>query len=201
MKIIGITGGIGSGKTTVCQLFECLNVPVFYADAVAKKLMAEDQDVRHQVAELFGAEAYVNDKLNRAYLASIVFNNPDRLAQLNSVVHPAVAKATNIWAEKHRHHPYVLKEAAILFESGSYRHVDQIISVWAPVQLRIDRVMKRDGVTAEAVQKRIDNQISEGLRLSMSDYVIENDGQQLLTPQVLRVHLKCQASCIFVANS
>jgi dephospho-CoA kinase len=193
MKIIGITGGIGSGKTTVCKLFECLNVPVFYADEVGKRLMTDDIKVRAQVIRAFGSDSYIEGVLNRAYLSAIVFNHPEQLAKLNAIVHPAVAKATVTWVEAHRHHTYGLKEAAILFESGAFRHVDKVITVWAPIQLRIERVVQRDGVTAAEVQKRIDNQISEGLRLSLSDYVIENNGEQLLMPQVIRVHGRCLA--------
>ncbi|MCL4164703.1 UNVERIFIED_CONTAM: hypothetical protein GTU68_038753 [Idotea baltica] len=187
MKIIGITGGIGSGKTTVCQLFSCLNVPIFYADSVAKELMASDLELRSQIQSAFGSKAYVDEKLNRPYLASIVFKNEARLAELNALVHPAVGKATLAWAEENAQATYGLKEAAILFESGSHRHVEKVISVWAPKALRIQRVMVRDGVERSAVEQRIKNQLSEGLRLSMSDYVIENDGTQLLIPQVLRV--------------
>lgn len=188
MRIVGITGGIGSGKTTVCALFECLNIPVFYADQVAKHLMATDLDLRNQVMETFGESAYLNGQLNRPFLAKVVFGDEEKLKQLNAIVHPAVGAATIRWQNENHSAVYGLKEAAILFESGSYRYTEKVISVWAPKSMRIKRVVARDGVSEQSVERRIDNQISEALRLSLSDYVIENDGNQLLIPQVLRIH-------------
>ncbi len=187
MKVIGITGGIGSGKTTICKLFECLHVPVFYADEVAKEIMRTDLDVQHDITTAFGKDAYLDGMLNRSFLASVVFNDAIKLSTLNSIVHPAVGRATQSWNEANASSTYGLKEAAILFESGSHRHVEKVINVWAPLELRIKRVMKRDGVERDEVLKRAKNQISEGLRLSLSDFVIENDGKRLITPQVMRI--------------
>lgn len=188
MKIIGITGGIGSGKTTVCKLFASLDIPVFYSDIEAKRLMAEDNDVREAVIQAFGANAYINGKLDRAYLAGIVFNDADQLTVLNNIVHPAVGRATLAWADQYKHKAYGVKEAAILFESGSHLHCDATINVWAPEDIRVQRVMKRDGVSADKIRERMANQISETLRLALCDYVIKNDGETLLLPQVHRLH-------------
>ncbi len=188
MIIVGLTGGIGSGKTTVCKIFECLGIPVFYADAEAKKLMSTDIELVENIKSAFGQKAYQSNSLNRSFLADQVFGDPKKLKVLNDLVHPAVGRATIKWREANSSSPYGLKEAAILFESGSYRQVSKVISVWAPLELRIKRVMLRDNVMPEAVLARIKNQLSESLRLSLSDFVIENDGRQLLIPQVLRLH-------------
>lgn len=188
MKIIGITGGIGSGKTTVCKLFAALGVPVFYSDKEAKRLMTEDPIVREEVIAAFGTESYVDGQLNRKHLASIVFQDKAQLEILNGITHPAVGRATMRWAEANAHHAYGVKEAAILFESGSHLHCDKTINVWAPAQIRIDRVMQRDQVTAQKVRDRMANQISETLRLALCDYVIKNDGREMLAPQVWRLH-------------
>jgi len=188
MKLIGITGGIGSGKTTVCKIFETLGVPIFCADVEAKKLMQADDRVRNEIIQAFGDDAYNEQRLNRGFLARIVFNNEIQLDRLNAIVHPAVKRATMKWVDDNQDSAYGLKEAAILFESGSYKHVAAVINVWAPLATRVERVMRRDKVDRESVMARVSKQISEPLRLSLSDYVIKNDGEQLLLPQVMRIH-------------
>ena len=189
MLKVGITGGIGSGKTTVCKIFECLGIPVYYADDRGKWLMNHDSDVKEAVITVFGEHAYLDDgQLNRKYLGNQVFHNQALLNQLNAIVHPAVAKDTSAWQAQQINVPYTLKEAAILFESGSHQQLDYVIVVDAPVALQIDRVMKRDQVTAEAVKARIAKQMTAPEKRALADFIIENDGQQLLIPQVLNIH-------------
>ena len=189
MLKVGITGGIGSGKTTVCYIFECLNIPVYYADDRGKWLMNNDPGVKEAITDLFGIHAYLNDgNLNRKYLADQVFQNQALLNQLNAIVHPAVAKDTRAWQSQQINVPYTLKEAAILFESGGHHHLDYVIVVDAPEALRIDRVMHRDGISAEAVKARISKQMPTAKKRAMADFIIENDGHRLLVPQVLAIH-------------
>jgi dephospho-CoA kinase len=188
MLKIGITGGIGSGKSTVCDIFSQLGIPVYNSDIRAKELMSEDAELREDVIRHFGEKAYENGELNRPYLADVVFNNKEKLEILNSLVHPAVGRDFNRWLENHRDSPYILKEAALLLESGSYKTLDKMIMVNAPEELRISRVMERDSVPREEVEKRISNQWSEEKKSEMSDYFISNNGEQLLVPQVMKLH-------------
>lgn len=186
---IGITGGIGSGKTTVCRLFETLGVPVYYADERAKWLMVNDEALIVGIKALFGEAAYQPDgSLNRAYIAERAFHNEPLLEQLNGLVHPAVGRDSLVWFSEHQQSPYVLKEAALLFESGSYRQLDAIIVVAAPEELRIERVMRRDGVSREAVLARIRRQWPQEEKIHLADYVIHNDGQSSLIRQVWELH-------------
>lgn len=188
MKIIGITGGIGSGKTTVCGIFAELGVPVYYADDRAKAVMVEDAELMLAIREAFGEEAYVDGKLNRPFLAQRVFNSEEELAKLNKLVHPAVARDFTEWATAHSDSPYIIKEAAILFESGAYRSVQETVMVTAPEEVRIQRVVKRDGITGAEVRQRMDRQWSEERKAEMADHIIVNDGGRLLIPQVLALH-------------
>lgn len=188
-KIIGITGGIGSGKTTVCEVFAELGVPVYFADERAKHLMVEDAELMSSIREAFGEQAYANGKLNRPYLAQVVFSSDQALKKLNGLVHPAVARDFLNWATAHRDHAYIVKEAAILFESGAYRAVDWTVLVTAPEKVRIARVMKRDGATELEVRSRMDNQWPEERKAQMADHVIANDGHEPLLPAVLGLHL------------
>lgn len=185
---IGITGGIGSGKTTVCKVFELLGIPVFYADEEAKSLMVKDELLVSKIKSALGEEAY-SDKntLNRKHIASLVFNNPEKLAQLNSLVHPAVFKAFDVWVLQ-QSSPYVLKEAALLFESDSYKLNDKNILVSCPLDLRINRVKKRDQITKEKVLERIANQFPEEQKLALADFQIQNNEQEFIIPQVLQLH-------------
>lgn len=185
---IGITGGIGSGKTTVCKIFELLRVPVFYADAVAKTIMFTNNELKGSIISAFGAESYSTDgSLNRKHLASIVFNNPVRLNILNSLVHPAVFKAFDVWASEQKF-PYVIKEAALLFESKSYTLCDYSILVKSPMQLKIERIIKRDGISADEVRLRMNRQLADEEKENLCDYVILNDEKSLVISQVLELH-------------
>jgi dephospho-CoA kinase len=189
MLKIGITGNIGSGKTTVSKIFEVLGIPVFYADDAAKKVMVEDPILIDALKEAFGAEAYFNDgALNRKHIASIVFNNETELTKLNSIVHPAVFRAFDNWVGQVKNAPYVMKEAALLFESTSYKMCDYSIMVTAPLELRIDRVMKRDGLTRKEIKSRDARQLPEEKKIQLADYVIRNDDTELVIPQVLELH-------------
>jgi len=191
MKRIGITGGIGSGKSTVCRIFEALGIPVYYADTWAKWLTTHDEALVQGIRTLLGAEAYLPDgTYNRVYVAKIVFQDPAKLQGLNALVHPAVERHSRIWHDEmaQKGAPYSLKEAALMVESGSHRYLDALIVVTAPEALRIQRVMQRDGLTEQEVRARMSNQLSESEKLRYADHIIVNDGAQLLIPQVMRVH-------------
>jgi dephospho-CoA kinase len=189
MLKIGITGNIGGGKTTVSKIFEVLGIPVFYADVAAKQVMTDDPVLIDGIKAAFGNEAYFEDgSLNRRHIASIVFNNEDELKKLNALVHPAVFRAFDQWVAQKHDAPYVVKEAALLFESSSYKMCDQTIMVTAPREARIQRVMKRDGLTRSEVESRDAKQFSEEKKLSLADHVIKNDDTELVIPQVLKLH-------------
>jgi len=188
MLKLGITGGIGSGKTTVCKLFELLGIPVYYSDEESKKLLAENGAVKEQVVALFGNSILDEEKnIDRKKLASLVFNNKEQLEKLNAILHPAVGIHFEQWLKK-QNAPYILKEAAILFESGANKQVDKVITVVAPLDLKIQRTMKRDGATKEAILSRMQLQLNDEEKVKRSDFVIQNDEQNLLIPQVLDVH-------------
>lgn len=187
---IGITGGIGSGKSTVCKVFKVLGIPVFEADTVARQLMNMDPFIREQLVRLFGESVYQPEQtINRKYLAGIVFSNASLLEQLNAIVHPAVQKAFEEWCQLQKS-PYVLHEAAILFESGFYKLMDKTIAVVVNENERIQRVMKRDKITAELVNQRIKNQLSDAERIKMADFVISNNENELIIPQVIDIDKK-----------
>ena len=189
MLRIGITGGIGSGKSVVCRLFQVLGVPVYDADSRAKWVMAHNAALRAELEQVFGSETFdAAGILNRTYLAGTVFHDPARLAQLNALVHPHVGHDFETWAlARHQEgHAYVLKEAALLFESGSYRTLDQIITVFAPLPVRQARVLRRDPHrTAADILAIVGKQMSEEEKLRRADHVLHNDDQHLLIPQVL----------------
>jgi dephospho-CoA kinase len=187
MLRIGLTGGIGSGKSTVAKIFETLGIPVYYADDAAKTLMNTDPALKEAIIKNFGAQAYSNNQLNRSYLASIVFTNKEKLELLNSLTHPATIHAANEWIKKQTS-PYIIKEAALLFESRADKHLDHIIGVAAPLELRIKRVMERDGLSKEAILQRINRQMDEEEKMKRCDFVIINDETQLVLPQVLVLH-------------
>lgn len=189
MLKIGITGNIGSGKTTVSKMFEVLGIPVFYADTAARDLMTTDILLIEGVKKAFGEVAYSDDgKLNRKHIANIVFNDGAELAKLNALVHPAVFRAFDDWVANIKNAPYVIKEAAVLFESTSYKMCDYSLLVTAPFELRAARVMKRDHITRAEVEAREARQFTETKKRELADYIIENDGKQLLIPQVLALH-------------
>lgn len=193
MLRVGITGGIGSGKSTVCRIFEQLNVPVFHADDEAKLLYQNSEMLRNALKKRFGENVYKNNVLNREYLAGLVFNNPQALSDLNALVHPLVNEQFEQWCSQHSDSPYILKEAAILFESGSASGLDFVIGVIAPAEVRIQRTMARDGISREAVQKRIDNQMNQDELSALCDFAITNDGNTELIPQVLKLHKRLKA--------
>ncbi|EPE9898944.1 dephospho-CoA kinase [Flavobacterium psychrophilum] len=172
-KIIGLTGGIGSGKTTIVRLFEAEGIPVYIADDEAKKIMILPETI-HLVGECFGQEVIVNHQIDRKKLSEIVFNHPEKLKELNKIIHPLVKKHFDNWVKKQKS-PFVIKETAILFESGSYKYCDQIITVIASEETRVNRVMLRDKCTKEAVLERIKNQYTDSQKTSKSDYIIENE--------------------------
>ncbi|WP_413666461.1 dephospho-CoA kinase [Mucilaginibacter sp. Mucisp86] len=189
MLKIGLTGNIGSGKTTVAQVFELLGIPVFYADDEAKKVMVTDQMLIEGIKQTFGTQAYFNDgSLNRKYISGIVFNNKAELEKLNALVHPAVFRAFDSFDQLHKDAPYVIREAAILFESGSYKMCDRAIMITAPLETRIARVMERDGISRADVESREARQLSQDEKLKLANDVIINDGKQLVIPQVLALH-------------
>ena len=195
MMKIGITGGIGSGKSTVCELFSLLGVPVYAADLRARQLMESDPDIRTTLTAQFGSELYREGTLNRKLLASLIFANKELLQRVNRAVHPVVAADFAEWCNQLPSSPYILHEAAILFESGMQSHFNQVIVVDAPLETRIERVMQRDGSTREEILARIQNQIDDEERRNRADYLIYNDDTHLLIPQVLRLHtLFCQTS-------
>lgn len=187
MLKIGLTGGIGSGKSTVAKIFETLGIPVYYADAEAKRLMNSSETLKKVIRQNFGEATYENDQLNRKYLAGIVFNNPEKLELLNALIHPVTINDAEQWMQQ-QSAPYSIKEAALLFESGAAENLDLIVGVYAPQALRIKRVMKRDGLTADEIMKRINRQVNEEMKMKLCDFVITNNEQELLVPQVLKLH-------------
>jgi len=190
MLKIGITGGIGAGKSTVAGIFKVLGVPVFDADATAKNILNTDPILREQVIAAFGSETYKNGLLDRKYLATLVFNNPNELAKLNALVHPATIKAANKWASGYTNKPYIIKEAALLFEAGTNEGLDYIIGVTAPVELRIARVMARDHVPREEVLSRMQHQLDDTEKMKRCNIVLDNNEKALLIPQVLALHAR-----------
>nr|WP_315135306.1 dephospho-CoA kinase [uncultured Capnocytophaga sp.] len=187
MMVVGLTGGIGSGKSTIAKAFAALGIAVFNSDEQAKALIATDAQVKERIIAAFGEEAYQNGEYNRAYIAQIVFNNSEKLAILNGIVHPALAKYFKQWAKKQMS-PYVLKEAAILFESGSYKDCDYIITVTAPEEVRIARVMARDHCTEAQVRARMAQQWSDAQRIALSNAVIENIDLESTKEQIKRIN-------------
>ena len=186
---IGVTGGIGAGKTVVCRVFSHLNIPVYSADDRAKWLMANDPELVGQIKKQFGAGAYDKNGLNRAYLARRVFSDETKLQLLNSLVHPAVGKDFQQWAESAADAPYCIKEAALLFESGSYRELDKTILVYAPEDIRIKRVLNRDPQRTESDVKAImGNQMDEEEKRKYADFILLNDDKEMILPQVLKLH-------------
>lgn len=191
---VGITGGIGSGKSTVCKVFRVLGIPVFEADHTARELMNTDPHIREKLIHLFGSAVYLTDQsIDRKYLAGIVFNNPYLLEKLNEIVHPEVRKAFDDWCLVQQS-PYVMHEAAILFESGFYRLMDKTITVVTDEDERIQRVMKRDKVPLELVKKRIQNQWTDEQRIKLADFIIKNNDSELIIPQIIEIDKKIRTN-------
>jgi len=187
MIVIGLTGGIGSGKTTVAKMFYELGVPVYIADIEAKKLMNRSKVVKRKLIQLFGDTAYVNNKLNKAYIAKLIFGNKDLLQEMNAIVHPKVAKHFKKWIQK-QESKYVIKEAAILFENGNYKECDYIITVTAPEQIRIKRVLERDQTSVKKIKAIINNQWNDKKKIELSDYVINNVNIEQTQQKVKEIH-------------
>lgn len=183
----GITGGIGSGKTTVCQVFETLGIPVFYADVEVRHLVNTEPSVIAEIQSLFGADIYRDGLLDRRQVASIVFADKYKLEQLNAITHPAAIAAAKRWMEQQTT-PYALKEAALFFETGSHKNMDVMIGVYAPLEVRISRVMTREHISRQEVLDRIGKQMNEEEKMKQCDFVITNDEQNAIIPQVLALH-------------
>jgi len=186
---VGLTGGIGSGKSTAAQIFEVLGIPVYYADTAAKRLMNENAEVRSAIATIFGKESYTNNVLDRKYISSIVFSDPAKLELLNGLIHPLTKKDSEAWMQQQTT-PYAIHEAALIFEAKVSDRLDHVIGVSSPLELRIRRAMERDNVNREEVLKRMNQQLDENIKMSKCDFLLINDEQQLLIPQVLDLHEK-----------
>lgn len=188
-KKIGITGGIGAGKSLVSKVFKILGVPVYNADYRAKQLMIIDDELIKDIKERFGEEAYLpGGKIDRDYLATNVFNDKEQLNALNSLVHPAVQRDFEKWCEM-KNTPYILKEAALIFEAGSYRHLDKTICVTASKETRIRRILDRDEFRKQdEIYKIMENQWKEEDKTKLADFVIVNDNKQMILPQILKIH-------------
>jgi dephospho-CoA kinase len=189
MLRIGITGGLGSGKSTVAHIFEVLGIPVYYADTASKRLMNDDDEVKSSIQNAFGQAAYTKGKLNSKYVSDIVFKDKGKLALLNSIVHPATLIDAAEWMNNQKSF-YAIKEAALIFESGSNKSLDYVIGVKAPLEMRLQRAMFRDTITIEEAMARINMQMNEEDKLELCDFIIVNDEQQMLIPQVLALHQK-----------
>lgn len=187
VKIIGLTGGIGSGKTTVAHHFHSLGVPIYIADDAAKEVMQEKSTIE-SLKNCFGDSIFEDGQLNRGALASIVFNDSEKLAQLNSIVHPVVRAHFDNWIQNHQSATYIIYEAAILFESGNYKKCDKVICVTAPLDVRIQRILRRDDTNLEAIQNRINSQWTDEQRINKSDYIIENIDLALAKLKVEEIH-------------
>ncbi|MDQ6762131.1 MAG: dephospho-CoA kinase [Bacteroidota bacterium] len=189
MLKVGLTGGMGAGKSTVAQIFEVLGIPVYYADDKAKKLMIENEELKASIINSFGAESYINGNLNREYIAGLVFNNDAKIQLLNSLVHPVTLKDAEGWTA-HQKTPYTIKEAALIFESGSHKQLDLVIGVRAPEEMRIQRIIDRDHISVQQAKDRMSRQMDEEEKMRLCDYVIVNDERQMVLPQVILLHEK-----------
>ncbi|WP_242205023.1 dephospho-CoA kinase [Aestuariivivens insulae] len=189
MTIVGLTGGIGSGKTTVANAFKALGIPIYIADEEAKKLMNKSKVIQRKLTELFGEEAFKNGVLNRPYIADVIFNNKSYLAQMNAIVHPRVARHFEKWVLKQTA-PYVIKEVAVLFENGGYKACDLVITVTAPKDVRVARLLSRDEMTKARIEAIMNNQWDDKDRVALSNFVIENIDLEKTRAQVLKIHHK-----------
>jgi len=186
---VGITGGIGSGKTTVCKVFQILGVPIYFADIRAKVILDTNEEVKSKIINCFGNELLSDSGfVDRIKLAAFVFNSKEKLEKLNAILHPLVQIDFENWLKQHDTYNYILKEAAILFESGSFKNLDSIITVIAPLDLRISRVMFRDDISKSQIESRIDKQISDEEKIKRSQFVIYNNEEEFLIPQILKIH-------------
>lgn len=194
---VGITGGIGSGKTTVCRIFEHFGVAVYYADERSKDLIQTDIKLIRNIKKTFGSDLYdSNNVLDKAALATIVFHDDEKLKKLNSIVHPSVLSDFNIWCSQHQHQAYIIKESALLFETNAQANLDILITVFAPLEIRIKRIQERDPITQEEIMSRIKSQMPDNEKMSRSDYVIFNDLKHSLVKQVSVLHKELCKSLI-----
>ncbi len=188
---IGITGGIGAGKSTICRVFEWLGIPIYYADNQAKLLISENENLKNKIKTLLGPESYnKKGEYNRKFVGEKIFGNPKLLKELNALIHPVVATDYNDWFQSHNDSKYTLKEAAILFESGSNVGLDYVIGVHAPLEVRIKRVAERDQLTTKAIKARIKNQMAQDEKMKKCDFLIDNGGKELIVQQVIKIHKK-----------
>ncbi|GAB3429095.1 dephospho-CoA kinase [Niabella aquatica] len=187
MLKIGLTGGIGSGKTTIAKIFSTLGIPVYDADSAAKLLMHTHDEIRQQLTATFGKDTFKNNQLNRAYLAGVVFGNEEKLRKLNAITHPVTIQDSINWFNRQTA-PYAIKEAALIFESGSNEHLDYTIGVWAPRQLRAERILLRGELTEPQIYERMARQMNEEQKMQLCDFVIKNDGTSSVLQQVFRLH-------------
>lgn len=190
MKVVGVTGGIGSGKTTVCKIFSLLDVPVYNADLEAKNLYG-DNTIKKKIVRLFGRDILQKGaSVDKIKLAEIIFNDPSSLKKVNAIIHPAIRKQFLKWKSRHKKEKYVIKEAAIMIESGAIKDVDFLISVNSPVQLRLERALQRDNADKEQILKRMKEQLTDKARNKYADAIIYNDDKHSLIEQVLALHKK-----------
>ena len=189
MKIVGLTGGIGSGKTTVAKQFMALGIPVYIADEEAKKLMNTSKIIQRKLIQLFGNEAYTGSNLNKPFIANIIFNDKTFLQKMNAIVHPKVANHFKKWVSKQKA-PYIIKEVAILFENDGYKQCDYVITVTAPLEIRIERLMKRDETTKEKIEAIIKNQWTDAEKMKLSNVIITNTDLENTIKQVVEIHEK-----------
>ena len=185
---VGLTGGIGSGKSYIAEIFCKLKVPVFNSDLRAREISDTSEEARAQIISHFGNKAYNNDSLNRRFIAGMVFENPLLLEKLNKILHPLVEKEFEAWCSENNSSDYIIKEAAILFETGNYKKLDSTILVAAPEDIRITRVQKRDNSDRDSIIKRMENQWDDQVKEKLADYIIYNDGKTLILPQIIEIH-------------
>ncbi len=190
MQKIGITGGIGSGKTTVCRFFEAVGIPIYHSDSEMKDLLNTDTHLIHKVKNIFGEAAYNEDGYNRNVVGKIAFEEPDKLKALEDIAHPLIRKHLNTWFAQQKNVPYAICESALIYEGDFFTHFDKIITVTAPLDERIERIMFREHgrLTQRDVEKRITKQISQDEMIKRADFIINNDGDEPLTPQVFKIH-------------
>ena len=189
MLKIGLTGGLGSGKSVVSSIFRQLGIPVFDADTEAKKLLLR-QDIKNRLRELLGDSIFTGSEIDKKKMADLIFSNDTALAQVNGLIHPALGKEFDIWAQGNSASPYVVKEAAILLESKQYFNIDRIVTVFSPLELRIQRAMQRDNTSREKIMARISRQMSDEEKCKLADHIIKNDEESMLLPQVLELDKK-----------
>ena len=192
--LLGLTGGIGTGKSVVAKIFQALGIPVFNSDLQARTILEDDDKVREEIIALLGQNAYKENMPDRPYIAAKIFADEGLRAALNRIVHPAVGIRFENWIKKNSKSPYLLKEAAILFETGIYKSLDKTLLVRAPKDVRVDRIMDRDGLDREKIEERMNAQWPEEKKSALADYIISNDGSEALIPQVLEIHRGLLAS-------